>query len=219
MPSLRDVARSLAAQTRVGGTKEPGKGRGGSFVDRIVEKIAPPLPPPPPAPKPPAVDQRALERSVNRKRVNQLTVQDVGLIVFNETQSFSDRLGSNENLDTAREKIAHVAINRDIKRGGWKGMAEPIEPSAEALRNPAVRKAYNSSVAAAERAYLNLVDPTQGAGHFNIRTDAGRSNLRFEGGTREGVRIRTQSGPYNNSFLGGDVPSRTAWLNTYEDDR
>ena len=209
MPSLRDVARSLAAQTRAGGT----------FVDRVVDKIAPPLPPPPPAPKPPAVDQRALERSVNRKRVNQLTVHDVGLIVFNETQSLSDRPGSNENLDTAREKVAHVAMNRDIKRGGWKGMAQPIEPSSEALRNPAVRKAYDSSVVAAERAYLNLVDPTQGAGHFNIRTDVSRSNLRFEGGTREGVRIRTQSGPYNNSFVGSDVPSRTAWLNTYDDDR
>jgi hypothetical protein len=27
--------------------------------------------------------------------------------------------------------------------------------------------------------------------------------------------ISTQSGPYNNTYTAGQVPSRTAWLNTY----
>ena len=216
VPSLRDVARSLATQTRVGGTQEPGKERGRSFVDRVVDKIAPPLPPPLPAPRPPAVDQRALERSADRARVNTLTVHDVGLIVFNETQSFSNRPGANESIDAAREKLAHAVMNGDRVHGRARPItAGAIEPSTDELRNPAVQAAYDSSISAAQRAHLSATDPTQGAGHLRFTATANRSNF-LRRSNHPGYRIRTQSGPYRNSYFGNDVDYDTVYVNTYE---
>ncbi len=51
-----------------------------------------------------------VERWAAARRVNTLTVHQVGLIVFNETQSLSDSKDSNESIDAAREKIAHAVI-------------------------------------------------------------------------------------------------------------
>jgi hypothetical protein len=46
-------------------------------------------------------------------------------------------------------------------------------------------------------------------------TTATRANHTFHGGTREGVPISTQSGPYYNSSPNKQVRSNTAWVNTY----
>jgi len=56
--------------------------------------------PPPPAPQPPPVDQNAWEKSVEQAKVSDSlgAVHDLGLMVFNETQSYSDRPDSNERL-------------------------------------------------------------------------------------------------------------------------
>jgi len=73
-------------------------------------------------------------------------------------------------------------------------------------------------MAAARRAYLNLEDPTQGATHFQFLTNVDRSNMKFRGGTPEGVRLRTQSGPFHNSFQKGDVKGPRVYINTYAHD-
>src|SRR5258707_158762 len=53
-------------------------------------------------------------------------------------------------------------------------------------------------------------------GHvISIEGTPSRANKIYKRGTREGVPISTQSGPYYNSYFGKDVKSHTAWLNTY----
>jgi hypothetical protein len=193
----------------------------GSWLERVLDRIAPP-PPAPASPARPPVDQTAWEQSVDHHKVNTLTVHDVGLIVFNETRSFSDSDRANEAIDAAREKVAHVVINGDERSGrGRPVTASAIEPSAETLLNPKERLAYDSSMAAARNAYLSADDPTYGATHFRFLTAADRSNWRFPRGTPGGVPIRTQSGPFNNSYVSsapGGVPSHTVYVNTYGSD-
>jgi hypothetical protein len=179
--------------------------------------------PPPPAPQPPPVNQNAWEKSVEQAKISDSlgTVHDLGLIIFNEIQSYSDRADSNEPLGTAREKMAHSIINADQKYGAARqslaGTASAIEPSPNALRNRTVRAAYDSSMKAAHEAYLSGTDPTNGAAFSIHQINSDRSNYVFHNGRTQGVPISTQSGPYKNSFPNKKVPSRTAWLNTYWD--
>jgi hypothetical protein len=84
-----------------------------------------------------------------------------------------------------------------------------VEPPKQALRNPEVRAAYESSLRAAREAYLSGHDPTNGATHLNSRPTPDRS--RWKGR----LPISTQFGPYDNSFVKRDVKSHTIWLNTY----
>jgi hypothetical protein len=178
--------------------------------------------PPPPTPQPPPVDQSAWGKSVEQARVSDSlgSVHDLGLIIFNETRSYTDRPDSSEPLDIAREKIGHSIINADQKYGfnrmGNAKTALPIEPSANALNDPATRAAFDSSMKAAREAYLSGTDPTYGAVHFNARGDPGRYNWRPKGMNPPGKPLKAQSGPYNNSYTKGDTPYSAAWLNTYE---
>jgi hypothetical protein len=174
----------------------------------------------PPAPRPPRVDESAWAKSVDQARISDhLTVHDLGLIVFNETQSYSDHPDSNEPIGTARQKLAHSVINADHRWGAKRQQsartALPIEPSHKALDNPEVRSAYDSSMRAAREAFLSGTDPTNGALYLNQRINADRSNQKYRGGTRAGVPLRTQSGPYRNSYPNKEVLSNRAWLNTY----
>ena len=198
-----------------------------SWLDRGVERaidVFKPQPEPPPKPHPPSADQSEWHKSVERHQVIPgLTVHDVGLSVFGETRSFRDRQGSNEPISSARQKVAHAIINgRELAhQTGNKPptVHPPIEASKEALRNPEVRAAYDSSMQAAREAYLSGHDPTHGATHLFLRTTPNRSNWKFKGGTAEGLTLSTQSGPYDNSYVKGDVPSHTAWINTYLPDK
>jgi hypothetical protein len=188
-----------------------------SWLDRAVDTLKP-QPELPPKPAAPRVDPRARQESVEQTHVTpDLTVHDVGLSVFGETKSLHDRPGSNESLSTARQKVAHMIINGAEKWGSdrtkFASTALPIEPSDKEKRNPATRAAYDSSIKAAREAYLSGHDPTNGALHFNIRPTPDRSNWKGR------FAISTQSGPYNNSFVKGDVPSHTAWINTYLPDK
>jgi hypothetical protein len=190
-----------------------------SWWDELINGLTQKQLPPPPAPQPPPVNQSAWEKSVEQTKITDSfgSVQDLGLIIFNETQSYLDRPDSNEPLDVAREKLGHAIMNADQKWGAARmhnaSTALPIEPSQKALSNPAVRTAYDS----AREAYLSGSDPTNGAVFSIQKPTADRSNQKFPRGTPEGVPISTQSGPYNNSFPNKKVPSRTAWLNTYWD--
>jgi hypothetical protein len=194
-----------------------------SWWDELIDVVRPNRVPAPPTPQPPPVDQSAWEKSVEQAKVSDSlgTVHDLGLRVFNETQSYLDRPDSNEPLDAARERMAHSIINADHKYGANRqrlaGTASPIEPSSDSLRNPTVRSAYESSMKAAREAYLSGTDPTNGAVSPIQQTNPSRSNYVFHNGRPEGVPISTQSGPYNNAFPNKRVPARTAWLNTYWD--
>lgn len=172
----------------------------------------------PPKPAAPGIHEGEWHKSVERKQVVPgLSVHDVGLSVFGETRSLRDSLGSNEPIAAARQKVAHVIINgaEEAHRRDQKPptVHSPIEPRD--LRNPEERAAYESSLDAAREAYLSGHDPTDGATHFSIEKTPSRANKVYPRGTREGVPISTQSSPYYNSYLGGDVKSHTAWLNTY----
>jgi len=142
-----------------------------------------------------------------------LRVRDVGLSVFGETRSFRSRPGSNESIDAARQKIAHAIINgRELAHQTGKEpptVHPPVEPPKQALRDPEVRAAYESSLRAAREAYLSGHDPTNGATHLNSRPTPDRSKWKGR------LALSTQSGPYDNSFVKGDVKSHTIWLNTY----
>ena len=191
------------------------KSQGESWFNRLIDHVKP-QPPAPKSPVPPPVDQTAWEQSVNAHKVNTLTVHDVGLIVFDETQSFTDSDKANDTIGGARQKVAHALINADSQFGGGRpSTAHPIEPTKDELKNVRVRQAYISSVDAARNAYLSPTDPTNGATNFQFLTNADRSNMKFKGGSPKGLPIKTQSGPFDNSFLKGDVPSRQAYVNTY----
>ena len=195
-----------------------------SWWDELINGLTQKQPqaPPPPTPQPPPVDQSAWEKSVEQAKVSDSLgpVHDLGLIIFNETRSYTDRPDSNEPLDIACQKIAHSIINADQTYGSSRmsnaKTALPIEPSANALNDPATRTAYESSMKAAREAYLSGTDPTNGAVHFNARGDAGRRNWLSKGMNPLGKPLKTQSGPYNNSYTEGDTPYSAAWLNTYE---
>jgi hypothetical protein len=88
----------------------PANEHGRSWVDRALDRIKP-QPPAPARPMPPAVHQTAWEKSVGAHKINTLTVHDVGLIVLDETQSYTDSDKANDTIGGAREKVAHVVIN------------------------------------------------------------------------------------------------------------
>jgi len=193
-----------------------GQQRGESRVSRIERAIDifKRQPEPPPKPNAPSADRQEWHESVEQKHVVPgPTVHDVGLSVFGETRSLHNRLGSNESIDTARQKIAHAIINgRELAHQTGKkppSVHDPVEPSPESLRNSNDRAAYESSLRAAREAYLSGHDPTNGATHLNSRSTPDRSNWNGQ------HPISTHSGPYDNSFRKGDQKSRTVWLNTY----
>ena len=189
--------------------------RSESWLDRAVDRIAP-QPSAPESPKPPAMDQTQWDHSVDAHKVNKLTVKEVGLIVFNKTQSFTDSDKANDTLGGGREKVAHAVINGDATLGRKRPVTVPaIEPSAKALKDPRTRRAYDSSLAVAREAYLSPTDPTHGATHFQFLPTADRSNFKPRHSSKPGLPIRTQSGPFENSYLGNDVHSHSVYINTY----
>jgi hypothetical protein len=186
-----------------------------SWLDRVIDRIKP-QPAAPESPAPPPVDKTQWEHSVDSHKVNTLTVKEVGLIVFNETQSFTDHDKANDTIGGAREKVAHAVINGDTKLGRKRPRTvPPIEPSAKALKDPDTRQAYDSSMVAAREAYLSSNDPTHGATHFQFLPTSDRSNMKFRNGSPKGVALETQSGPFNNSYLKNDVRSHQVYVNTY----
>jgi len=194
---------------------------GESWLNRVIDRIMP-QPAPPESPAPPSVNQTAWEHSVDTHKVNTLTVHDVGLIVFNETQSVMSSDKANDTIGGAPEKVAHVVINGDLQFGRKRPQtAPPVEPSAKAIRDPRSRAAYESSLKAAREAYLSPNDPTHGAIHLNLRPSADRSNFKPGRAHDPGFKIRTQSGPFNNSFPTPGkhgLPSRGIYVNTYGPD-
>ena len=152
-------------------------------------------------------------------KINKLTVREVGLIVFNETQSFTNSDKANDTIDSARQKLAHVVINGDEQHGKNRpSTAHPIEPSEKALRDARTKVAYDSSLKAAREAYLTTSDPTRGATHMKFLPSADRSDQKFNRNSSKKLPLKTQSGPFNNSYLKHDVQSGQVYVNTYGND-
>jgi hypothetical protein len=88
-----------------------------SWWDNLINGLAQKQSPPPPAPQPPPVDQSAWDSSVEQAHVSDAlgSVRDLGLRIFQETKSYSDRPDSNEPIDGAREKMAWAITNGDSK--------------------------------------------------------------------------------------------------------
>lgn len=194
---------------------------GPSWLERTLDKIKP-QPAPPPSPWPPPVDRANWEHSVEAHKINTLTVHDVGLIVFNETQSGTHSDKANDTIGGAREKVVHAVINADSEFGRARPKTAPaVEPSAKVMRDPRTKAAYDSSLRAAREAYLSPTDPTQGASYFNLRRNADRSDYEPGGPHGPQLKIRTQSGPFDNSYPTAGkrgLPSHGIYINTYGPD-
>jgi hypothetical protein len=81
-----------------------------SWWDDLINGLTQKPVPPPPTPQPPPVNQGGWEKSVEQAKISDSLgyAHDLGLRVFQETKSYSDRPDSNEPLDAAREKMAWV---------------------------------------------------------------------------------------------------------------
>jgi hypothetical protein len=104
---------------------------------------------------------------------------------------------------------AHALINADEMFGSKRPItAKPVKtiPPAEA----AIFKQVQDGLTTAKAQRARGIDPTNGATHFRFWGDDHR-------GPWNGYPIRTQVGPLHNSFTYGDVPSTTAWANTYQE--
>ena len=193
-------------------------GQGESWLNRVLDRIKP-QPPAPEKPAPPAVDQTQWEKSVDSQKVNTLTVKDVGLIVFNETQSFTDHDNANDTINAAREKLAHAIMNGDAQLGKKRpSTVGAVEPTAKALKATSTRQAYDSSMNAARNAYLSSDDPTRDATNFHFLPNSDKSSMKFKNGSPGGLPLKTQSGPFNNSYFGNHVNSNRVYVNTYGKD-
>jgi RHS repeat-associated protein len=158
---------------------------------------------PPRAAPPPEVNQQAWDQSLVffHPAGGHETVAHIAGVVNAETQGMRDKKGENEPLLKAREKIAHVRIN-GIKEFGEKVQIE------RRMALPVMRgQDYSSSLQAAKNAAIQDmegIDPTNGATHYNMRTDSQSSR----GGPFYGAQPQTQSGPYLS-------PTPYDWIWTY----
>jgi hypothetical protein len=108
---------------------------------------------------------------------------------------------ANATIGGAREKVAHVVINGDSRFGHKRpATALAVEPRAKAMNDARTKATYDSSLEAAREAYLSPTDPTHDATHLNMRPTADRSNFKAGNPKAKGYKIKTQSGPFNNSF-------------------
>lgn len=161
-------------------------------------------PPPPALAPPPRVDQKAWTESLNSYHPagGNETVAEIGGIVNAETQGMKDRAGENESLQAAREKIAHVRIN-GIRQFG------PNDQQVPKMASPIMTGPdYQASLEAARLAAVDDalgVDPTHGAMHYNMRTDAQTAR----GGARKGEQPVSKSGPYQS-------PAKFTYIWTYK---
>jgi hypothetical protein len=140
----------------------------------------------------------------NRLNSN-LTVEEIGNIIFNETRSLNG-----DDIQEARENIAHAIINGSSTLGEKR----PITGStvvSDAVRNQDNQQYQDSQQAALQAVFAHVTtgDPTNGSVHFNFRTNNSRANF-------YDAVIQTQVGPLNNSYPNPGLPASTGiYGNTY----
>ena len=130
-----------------------------------------------------------------------LTDTQVAAIVFNETRSLSG-----PGIERARTNIAHTAFNAEAK-----SLRRPKSAPTSARvpkQESDIYAACAQAVAAAKKERADGKDPTSGATNFNFRKNTSRADF-------FGIPIRTQEGPFANSYPTADLPATGIYANTY----
>jgi RHS repeat-associated protein len=132
----------------------------------------------------------------------EVTEEQIGNIIFNETRSFSG-----ENLASVRYNIAQAIINGDREYGDKRPQTAPTTATVPDLE----RTVYGLCREAAKDAKADNskgIDPTDGATHFNFRNNSSQKPF-------YNYPISTQVGPLNNSFTGKGLNASGVYGNTY----
>lgn len=136
-----------------------------------------------------------------------ISLQELSNIIYNETASLSG-----PGVSEARLNIAHVVVNRYTT--GITGGVATSQLSSQAQRavssgDPSANTAYGDSLSTAALALSGCSpDPTNGARHFNFRSnDSIRPFF--------GSPVQTQVGPLNNSYPTNVLPGSGIYANTY----
>ena len=136
----------------------------------------------------------------------QITVKQVGNIVFNETRSLSG-----PHIDQARYNVARVVINGAVD-ATLHNRKRPQSAPLTATVPTTEMKTYDASQDAAALAASDYkdgkVDPTNGAKNFNFRSNDSKKDF-------QGHEIQTQIGPLDNSYPTNDL-GKTVYANSYK---
>ena len=163
-------------------------------------------------------EAQAQQQISESSAVNRLTVGDIAGILYNETASLGNSGKQNDSIDAARTNVAGAIINADIEYGDRRDRIAGTAPSTVSKADMRT-EAYKSSLAAAKAAYADWKAGkvlAGGATHFNLRPNPSTGNFRPNGTMASGFPLKTQSGPYNNSYPTPALPARSIYVNTYE---
>lgn len=130
-----------------------------------------------------------------------LTDSEIANIIFNETRSLSG-----DGIDEARKFIAHSIINAQVSTGK-RPKTGPTVAHVPPQEND-VCTLCQTAVFVAREDRKSAVDPTNGATNFNFRKNNWQGDF-------YGFKIRTQKGPFANSYPSVDLPASNIYANTY----
>lgn len=130
-----------------------------------------------------------------------LTDKEIANIIFNETRSLTG-----DDIATARKNIAHSVINAQAASGKRPKTGPTVAHVPD--QESAVYAACTQAVTDARAERAKSIDPTKGATNFNFR----KNDLR---GDFFGLPIKTQVGPFANSYPTADLPTTGIYANTY----
>ena len=137
-----------------------------------------------------------------------LSAGEIAAIVYNETRSLSGA-----GIDDARALMMYAIINGDEKEATGGSKRPPTAPTVCKCKIKDEQDLYDSLVQLALEVLGNYYeegeDPTGGSTHFNMRGTP--STTPFMGSP-----ITTHSGPFNNSYTAGGLPSTGVYINTYK---
>ena len=137
---------------------------------------------------------------------NNLTVEQITGIVFNETQSLH---GDDVTLSDARQSFAHMIINGENAMGDKRPVTATDKVSGANQQTETYQQVQADVKCACDEA-ANGADPTNGATKGNLRPND--STAPFQGADQQ-----TKSGPLGNSFPSKDLPKgKDVYVDTYK---
>jgi len=158
-------------------------------------------------------EQRKKREEARKQRIEKwqamhkkLSDEHISNIIFNELRSLDGT-----EIDKALRDIANATINGD-KESFDEGHPRPDTASTDAKVPEVEAERYEDSKRAAQVArddQKHGTDPTNGATHFNLRN--GNSKKPFQG-----HKLKTQRGPFTNSFPTPTLKGKNIYVNTYE---